>query len=96
MVTDCGLMERVRAELALEPGIDIENVEVEVDNGQVTLVGRVANLGIAQLAASCVMRVEGVHVVINKLCVQFPRHGFGRMDDERIKAPYHRLGSTCA
>jgi osmotically-inducible protein OsmY len=69
MKTDRALLEIVRAKLALEPGIDIGEVEVEVRDGIVLLTGQVPSLTEIHFAESCVMRVPGVRAVVNELSV---------------------------
>jgi osmotically-inducible protein OsmY len=73
MKTDGALLEMVRAELALEPGIDIGEVQVEVRDGIVTLTGQVPSLTEIHFAGSSVMRVPGVRAVINELSVAAAR-----------------------
>jgi osmotically-inducible protein OsmY len=69
MNTDWELREMVQSELALEPGIDIDKVQVEVRDGIVTLTGQVPSLTEIHFAQSCVMRVPGVRAVVNELSV---------------------------
>jgi len=76
MQTNQHLTQQIRAELALEPGVDIDDVEVEVEAGIVTLSGPVENLAAVHYAGSCVMRFDGVHAVVNQLSVKI---GTGRM-----------------
>jgi osmotically-inducible protein OsmY len=67
MSTGQELMDEVRAKLALEPGIDIDKVQVEIRDGIVFLTGHVPSLTEMHFAESCVMRVQGVHAVVNQL-----------------------------
>jgi osmotically-inducible protein OsmY len=70
MSTSHELTARIREELDLEPGIEVEDVDVTVDDGIVILTGDVNSLGAAAMAARCVLRVEGVIAVVNELCVR--------------------------
>jgi osmotically-inducible protein OsmY len=70
MMIDSELAARIRAELALEPGISIDEVRIEVEDGIVTLQGQVADRAALHFAESCVMRVEGARAVINELSIR--------------------------
>lgn len=73
MRTDRELQEMVQSELTLEPGIDIDEVQVEVWDGIVTLTGQVPSRTEIHFAERSVMRVPGVRAVINQLSVAAAR-----------------------
>jgi osmotically-inducible protein OsmY len=73
MKNDRELREIVLSELALEPGIDIAEVQVEVRDGIVVLTGYVPSLTEIHFAESCVMRVPGVRAVVNELSTAVAR-----------------------
>ncbi|TDE84916.1 BON domain-containing protein [Deinococcus sp. S9] len=73
--SDDRIKEEVNEALEDEHGVDASDIEVQVQNGEVTLTGTVSDRNQKRLAEDCVERVRGVKDVHNQLRVQPP----GRM-----------------
>jgi BON domain len=67
--SDQRVQEDVSDALTRDPHVDASEVEVRVSNGEVTLVGTVADRHQKRTAESCVERVEGVTDVHNQIRV---------------------------
>jgi CBS domain-containing protein len=65
--TDAEILDDVRRDIQLVPGVDAGQVWVEVDAGVVTLTGQVANRSALETAAVVAARVDGVIDVINRM-----------------------------
>ena len=63
------IWEEVRDRLMGHPDLDATELEIEVDEGEVTLVGRVDSREAKWLAEEVTRAVQGVHDVHNRLKV---------------------------
>jgi hypothetical protein len=93
------ITEEVNEALARHPELDATDIEVRVENGEVTLTGIVEDRGAKRLAEDIAEDVFGVDDVNNDLKI---RHGFlagltGEKADEReVQRGMHREPSTGA
>ncbi|HEX6089350.1 MAG TPA: BON domain-containing protein [Gemmatimonadales bacterium] len=67
--SDDRIREDVSEELTQHPGIDASDIEVRVENGEVTLTGTVESRQAKRMAEDCVDRCSGVKEVHNQLRV---------------------------
>jgi hypothetical protein len=65
--TDQRLQEDVSDALTRDPHVDATDIEVNVENGEVTLLGTVTDRGQKRRAEECAERVRGVREVHNRL-----------------------------
>jgi osmotically-inducible protein OsmY len=70
MWTDSDIKQDVLAELIWEPMVNAAHVGVEVDDGEVTLIGTVENGSASMAAERAALRVDGVRAVANGLSVR--------------------------
>ncbi|GMA15217.1 hypothetical protein GCM10025871_15480 [Deinococcus metallilatus] len=68
--SDDRIREQVNDALEDEHGVDASDIEVQVQNGEVTLTGTVNDRNQKRMAEDCVERVRGVKDVHNRLRVQ--------------------------
>jgi osmotically-inducible protein OsmY len=80
---DDDLRHDVAAELAWDPQVGSEAIEVLTASGVVTLRGTVANLRLKRAASEAAERVRGVTRVANELRVRIPNRD--RRDDEDLR-----------
>jgi osmotically-inducible protein OsmY len=91
MDTDRRIQKDVEDELAWDPSIDEAGIGVAVDNGIVSLSGKVVTFGERYRAERATLRVSGVRGVANDLDVQIaPRPG--RTDAQIAEAALTALG----
>lgn len=76
---DAQLVADVRELLLLDPTTEAFQVEVEAEDGRVTLTGQVESWQEKQVAARVAQRVKGVRAVVNGLTVRVPPE---RSDEE--------------
>jgi osmotically-inducible protein OsmY len=67
--SDSELRHGARVELAREPGVDAERIEVRVQDGVATLTGNVRSEAESWSAADAVRRVPGVQGVVNETMI---------------------------
>ena len=72
MKGDDRLQGEVTREIGRHPGVDLENMQVQVVNGVVRLDGVVSTSTEAQAAVDAAQRVEGVLGVDSNLAVEMP------------------------
>ena len=72
MKTDSELQRDVLVELKWEPSVDAANVGVLVEDGIVTLRGRVPSYAERNMVERVAKRVYGVKAVANELDVKLP------------------------
>ncbi|MBB3262099.1 osmotically-inducible protein OsmY [Paraburkholderia bannensis] len=72
MKSDLQIKQDVEAELDWEPGVIASTIDVEVENGVVTLKGHPASLGEKIAAEQAAQRVGGVRAVTIELVVRLP------------------------
>lgn len=65
--SDDRVRESVSEELARHPGIDASEIEVRVENGRVTLAGKVDSRRSRRRAERCAEQCSGVAEVLNRL-----------------------------
>ena len=82
-MTDDDLKSHVAAELAWDPQVDSEAIEVSAVSGTVTLRGTVPSLRLRRAAGLAAARLRGVTRVGNELQVQVPDPD--RRDDEDLR-----------
>jgi BON domain len=70
------LKEEVCERLTVDPDVDASDVEVSVQNGEVTLEGTVPTRNMKRAAEDCIEAISGVQQVHNRLRVEST--GFGR------------------
>src|SRR5215469_3289045 len=80
---DDDLRRHVAAELAWDPQVDSEAIDISAVGGTVTLRGTVASLRSKRAGGTAAARVRGVTRVANELQVQLP--GPDRRDDEDLR-----------
>jgi hypothetical protein len=78
--SDERLKEDICERLTDDPHIDASGIEVEVDDGAVTLSGSIGNRWMKYHAEEIVDRCRGVHEIHNRLSC--PRSGTGSRDDQ--------------
>lgn len=66
-MVDERIVNRIRAELAKDEGVDESVIKVSVSEGEVTLSGNVKDVSAKQSAEADVWRIHGVHRVNNNL-----------------------------
>jgi osmotically-inducible protein OsmY len=71
-VRDPSLGDRVREGLTSSPYLAVRRVNVEEQEGVLTLSGRLPNFYLKQMAQSSVSKVEGVRSIINRIDVVDP------------------------
>jgi len=71
-VDDLTLSNRVRATLSNTPGVDANMINVEADDGEVTLSGDVPTSSMASAALSATQAVPGVHTVKSDITITNP------------------------
>lgn len=81
---DDDLRRQVAAELAWDPQVDSETIEVSVASGTVTLVGTAESLRLKLMAHRAVTRVRGVISIADQLRVAIPDEDC-RDDDEDLR-----------
>jgi osmotically-inducible protein OsmY len=86
------LEHELRAALS-DPGIDASEIAIAVENGVVTLRGRVASLRAAVAAERAVTPVDGVRSVANALHVRATNE---RTDTDLAREALHRLRNNVA
>ena len=67
--SDDRVRENVGDELTRHPGIDASDVEVRVENGEVTLTGTVESRRARRMVEECIEQCSGVRDVNNQLTV---------------------------
>ena len=67
--SDDRIREDASEELTRHPGIDASDIEVHVENGEVTLTGTVDGRRAKRMAEDCVEQCSGVKEVHNQLRV---------------------------
>jgi hypothetical protein len=67
--SDDRIREDVSEELTRHPGVDASEIEVRVENGEVTLTGTVESRQAKRMAEDCVEQCSGVKEVHNQLRV---------------------------
>jgi hypothetical protein len=82
--SDDRIREEVNETLARHPEIDASEIEVRVQNGEVTLTGTVDERRDKRMAEDIVERVFGVKDVENKIKVKGGLFGFGSRDDKDV------------
>ncbi|HBY95098.1 MAG: BON domain-containing protein [Ardenticatenaceae bacterium] len=90
MKTDTELQRDLLDELEWEPGVHPEEIDVAVEDGVVTLSGRVASLAERQVAESAARRITGVREVVNNIEVKPPRRS-ERSDADIARAVVNAL-----
>ena len=65
--TDAEIAQGVHAALALEPDVDADRYAVDVEHGEVRLVGRIHSPEERQRAIAAASRVHGVRRVVDQL-----------------------------
>ena len=73
-MTDKVLRQTIVDELDFEPSVNSANIGVAVDNGVVTLTGRVASYAEKVAAERAVARVKGVRAIAENIEVRYPGH----------------------
>ena len=83
--SDDRIREEVSEELYRHPEIDASEIEVQVQNGEVTLTGKVEDRHQKRLAEDLAERISGVTDVHNQLKVDrgFFAKLFGRSEEDR-------------
>jgi osmotically-inducible protein OsmY len=71
-VDDLTLSNRVRATLSNTPGVDSNMINVQADDGEVTLSGDVPTASMASAALSAAQTVPGVHSVKSDITITNP------------------------
>ena len=66
-VDDAGLTMKIKTKLAADPEINPFNINVDVEDGKVTLMGRVVDERHKKLAEELVRNTKGVLEVVNRL-----------------------------
>src|SRR5690606_12127242 len=66
---DDRIREAVSDELTRHPGIESSGIDIQVENGEVSLSGYVPSARARRMAADCVMDCAGVREVHNRLKV---------------------------
>jgi len=87
------LAHDVRAALAVDPSVDVDDIGVAVEDGVVTLTGHVESLREVLAAERAVKRVNGVRSLANDLHVKTP---FERTDTDIAREALHRLRNNVA
>lgn len=82
--TDKKIRDDVIAELAWDPKVTVADLDVQVDDGQVTLAGAAATFATKDAAEDAAYRVYGVKDVDNDILVD--PAAFGLRTDEQIAA----------
>ena len=82
-MTDDELRRQVAAELAWDPQVDSEVIEVSADSGTVTLRGTVDSLRQKRAGSKAAARVRGIVRVANELQVRIP--GRDQQDDDDLR-----------
>src|SRR5687768_17063273 len=90
MKTDPEIRRDVAEELDWEPGLNKKGIDVDVNDGLVTLSGTVDSYAKKTYAEMAAERVNGVREVINNLQVDLAGQHL-RNDDEIEKAVQHAL-----
>jgi osmotically-inducible protein OsmY len=85
--SDDRIREEVNEVLARHPEIDASEIEVRVQNGEVTLTGTVDERRDKRMAEDIVERVFGVKDVENKIKVKGGLFGFGSRDKDVTNKP---------
>jgi osmotically-inducible protein OsmY len=65
--SDESIRDEIRTSLSQRPGLDVSDVEVEVEGGEVTLTGSVEDRDASWMAEDLVESVPGVSLVHNRL-----------------------------
>jgi BON domain-containing protein len=94
--SDERIREDVSEELFRHPEIDASEIEVQAQNGEVTLTGKVEDRHQKRLAEDLAERVSGVTDIHNQLKVDrgFFAKLFGRSEDDRDRDRDQERGST--
>ena len=87
------LAHDVRSALAFDPVLDGAEIGVEVEDGVVTLTGRVESLREAVAAERAVKRVHGVRSIANDLRI---KARYERTDTDIAREALHRLRNNVA
>ena len=92
------IREDVSEELFRNPEIDASEIEIQAQNGEVTLTGKVENRHQKRLAEDIAERVSGVTDVHNQLKVDkgFFAELFGTGEKDRERDREHERGTTTA
>ena len=83
MKSDDNLRQDINDELEWEPGVHASEIDVDVDNGAVTLTGTVCSYSERWAAENAALRVHGAKSVESDLTVRL--HESHRRDDEAIQ-----------
>lgn len=75
MKSDADIKRDVQNELQWEPSLDEREIGVNVQDGVVTLVGRVVHFADKYTAEEVVKRVSGVRAIANEIEVTIPKAG---------------------
>lgn len=88
--TDTAIRGDVIAALAAEPGVDVVNVNVRVEDRVVTLVGEVESFGERYIAEKTAAGVAGVTAVVNRLTYEVatdrPDDAIAEETEDRLRA----------
>ena len=87
------LAHDVRTALAIDPSLDGAEIGVAVEDGVVTLTGRVESLREAVAAERAVKRVHGVRSIANDLHI---KTRYERTDTDIAREALHRLRNNVA
>jgi hypothetical protein len=71
--TDADILRDVLVELAWDPEVDASDIDVNVEDGIVTLTGSVESFRMKLAAERAALRVRGVVAVVNDLVVRADR-----------------------
>jgi len=69
-LTDANIMESVEKELIMDPAVILNNIDVAVNQGIVTLTGAVDNILARERATRVAETVRGVRAVVNRIDVE--------------------------
>ena len=89
-MTDKDLKQNVQSALDWEPSLDVTDIGLSIDQGAVTLRGKVGSYGEKIAAERAILRVYGVRAVANDLSVHLPA-AFTRNDTEIAQAALQAL-----
>ncbi|HTO55817.1 MAG TPA: BON domain-containing protein [Myxococcota bacterium] len=81
--SDERIQEDVSQALSDHPELDASEIEVSVENGEVTLKGTVDERRAKRMAEECIEHVPGVHDVRNE--IRMTNHGGSGRDDSRAR-----------
>jgi osmotically-inducible protein OsmY len=82
-LSDVYITGKVKAKLAADPGVNASDINVDTDNGVVTLRGDVQNRGAALRAVENALDTDGVNEVHSLL--DWPQASVGGRDSEGIR-----------